>query len=209
MFADNLLKNRLNIKPNLSCATFVVLAAVIAAIGLKLAQWFLPAPEIPLLVQADGLVTSTDAQQAQATAGHAILMPEDLQGSDVYLFGVYTQAQESTPAGTVVVVLSKDDWRFAEVVEQPGVALDDALKAYGPLRQEDVAIAESISGKLIDRALGYVKCVHGHDGIPGACQLTKSLVFALSDTLITISADDSHATDGELIAIARSMISSQ
>jgi hypothetical protein len=50
------------------------------------------------------------------------------------------------------------------------------------------------------------RCIDYEDTIPNRCEISRNLIFDTPSRMILIAADGTHATDGELIEIARSII---
>lgn len=189
-----------------SCVLIIFVVVIVATILVKIVQWVLPEPTVPLLPSADGMIQATSITEAQTHTETPLLVPQDLLGSSVTVVGLYPNGGEYIPPASAAIVLARDGWRFVEIFETPGMTREQALLAYGENTSEDILLAKGITGTLVQTPRWYLQCVEGYEGLPGVCQITKALVFEINGTTITISADGTHATDGELILLAQDLL---
>ncbi len=184
----------------------VLVAALVLAAAVKVIGFFMPGPSVPLFAEAPGLVQTASLEEAGQLSGHPVLLPADMLGAQVRRLGVYTQPAERLPQGSVAIILERGGWRFAELIEKPGVTLDAERGQVSAGGTQEVNLGAT-NGLLLALDPGRVRCVEPKDeGGIGVCQLTHILLFETSGFLVSIAADGSHATEGELILLAKSML---
>jgi len=188
-----------------SCILWIFGAMLLAALFLRVESWMFPDQPKPLLEAADGLIQGPTIEAVEAEVGQEIPAPGDLLDSSVAVAGYYAQDAENIPAGSSVVVLARDGWRFVEILYRPGMSFDVVHATYSRRSEETVQIG-TVTGAIINLAGLTTKCIEGIENVPGVCQLNRVLLFPFEDGVVTIASDGDHATDGELIALARSMI---
>ena len=124
------------------------------------------------------------------------------------MIGVYKEQFETLPADSTAIVYIKDGWRFVELVQKPGVTLEQEQQQYNVTNVQTIALGTS-EGALLSLDRRLTRCEQPHeDGYPGLCQISKVLLFSHNNTLFSLAADGDHATDGELIGMARSLLES-
>lgn len=177
---------------------WIIVAMLSIAIIIRFFSWY-SADERSLLNQAAGLVTSESAEELGVTP------PPETFGSELFEIGLYTQASEIFPAGTVALVYVKGGWRFVEIDYLPGRTMEEQRATYRNFPQEEAIVGDStfVVVTLDNRA----RCIDYEDKIPNRCEVTRQLLIETESHLIMISADGTHATDGELLIIGRSIIS--
>lgn len=204
MTQKNARANAAGTKPTILMVLFAIM--IVSAVVLRATSWVVPPSQIPLLAPADGLVQTETVAEAEITAHRTILAPTDLFGSEVAAVGVYTQGITGISQGSSAIELVRDGWRFVEILEEPNVTLEEVVAPYKPFPEQTVVLAESVSGKLVSLDRRFPQCVEGQDGNPGVCQISRVLIFQTPQSVISIAADGAHATEGELIALARSIL---
>lgn len=153
------------------------------------------------------MVETPTAQDAQAHTVMPIVLPEDLLGSSVYAVGTYTRGAGSLPVGSVVIVLTKDGTRFAEIAERPGTTLADTANDYVTVASEPVALGRTDGLLIVPRTNGLA-CVSENEkwDLPGFCEISRILAFEKNGVTYTVAADDGHASEGELLLLARDIL---
>ncbi len=195
-----------NISPK-TLFVIVIVPMFAIAIILRIMFSFVPPSRPDLIPPADGLVEKTTVADAQAHTAMGIMMPKDLLGSDVYAIGVYTKPVGSLPAGTTIVNLAKNGQRFVEIVERPSTALPDVLNDYRPTLSLPVALGGA-DGTMLALPSKHVACVSPSEEwkLPGYCEISRVLAFENDGVVISIGADGGHATEGELILMAKDIL---
>lgn len=194
-----------NGKPLFSSWILIIFGAMLlATVALRVIGWFAPARTIPLITPADGLVQSNDLASIEHNLPSPLPMPTDLLGASVVEAGVYTKDANGITAGSATVVLARHDWRFAELFFQPGLTLDEAKAIYTAASTETVTVG-SQTALLIHISQLRSQCIPPNGDTPGFCPLSRVLILEANGYAVSIAADGDHATDGELIALARSI----
>lgn len=184
----------------------IVIAAIIAiALLLRLYQWIFPASSPSLLSDSKSAIQLSELDDISKYLDWSGPIPSQTFGSELYVIGVYLSGSASFPKNTVALVYTKDNYRFVEISYQPNKTINDARAAFANFITQEVELTDSINGLLVDiRKKSY--CHTPREDEIGICQITKELFFEKDGMLIVVSADGKHASDGELIEIARSMI---
>ena len=195
-----------NISPK-TLVVFLVIPMIAIAIILRIVFSFVPPSRPALLPEAEGMIESSSVADAQEHTAMRIAMPADLLGSAIYVIGAYTKDAGTLPAGSVIVNLAKDNHRFVEIVERPSTALPDVLNDYRPSQSLPVALGNG-TGTMLTIPSKHIACVSESEKwkLPGYCEISRVLVFEADGTVISIGADASHATDGELITMAKDIL---
>jgi hypothetical protein len=182
-----------------------VLLLVLLA-GLAVAR-FLPtafAPDPPPLLQPHrGLVETTTIAAFSQGAGRSVTLPEFPSGVTSAALGIYTQPTEQFPANTVAIVLTKDGWRYAEILDRPGTDMPAVMNAYPFTSSRPITIAPEVEGSLLLLEAVAPVCIEGRNGKPGSCLINRVLVFPSPHGVVTIATDAHGATEGELFDLAR------
>ncbi len=182
----------------------VILLLVIAGV-IRFTQWFTPTKPPSLLTQAEGLIELSQINDIHQFVPTLVKEPTQTFNATLHIIGVYTTSQEFFPTGTVALVYVRDGYRFVEISTQPQTSVESILEQYALLPQESVALSKDLSGTLI-RLRDSSYCRNPPENKNGLCQITRLFVFRLNDAVIQIAADGNHPSDGELIEIARSLI---
>lgn len=185
----------------------VVIPMFAIAIILRIVFSFVPPPRPTMLPKADGMVESSSVADAQSHTEMPIILPADALGSAVYAVGVYTKVAGNLPVGSVIVDLTKDGQRFVEIVERPSTALPDVLNDYRTTGTQAVNL-NGAAGSMLSLSTKRIPCVSANEKwkLPGFCEIPKVLVFEKDGIVISIGADGTHATDGELITMAKDIL---
>lgn len=193
--------------PARSCFLIILVPMFAAAIVLRIVFAFMPPPRPELIPSADGLVEPETVEEARVHTTMPIAMPADLLGGEVYAVGVYTRGAQTLPVGSAAVVVTRDGWRFFELVERPSTTLEDVANDYGGT-PETIAVGGT-DAILVTIQTNNLPCVSPNErwGLPGFCEIERILAFERNDVVYTLSADAPHATTGELISLAASLLS--
>mgnify|MGYP001607807203 CR=1 FL=1 len=185
---------------------FLVLLAFVcvAAVMVRLVQWVIPDKPTPLLLQEDGVIQTSSFEDAKTKTETLLWLPEDLFGSEIFVVGIYPKQTDHVSAGTVIVVLKKETWRTGQIVYLPGVTLGEERAKYLTTKVEEIVI-EGKTGYLLPIQGVLPLCKTNVEGFPGTCQFTNIILFEAGSEVITIASDNGKITQGELIAMARSI----
>lgn len=193
--------------PTRTCLLAIIIPMFAAAIILRIVFAFIPTPRPDMLLEAEGLIETTTIEDAQAHTAMPITLPGDLLGGEVYAVGVYTKGAGALPVGSAVVIVTKNDWRFVEIVERPSTALPDVVNDYAASVTQPVALGET-EGTLLTLSTNNIPCVTPNDrwDLPGFCEIQRILLFEKDGIVYSVAADGAHATDGELITLAKDIL---
>ncbi|MEI6510912.1 MAG: hypothetical protein WCO25_02600 [Candidatus Uhrbacteria bacterium] len=185
----------------------IVIPMFAAAIILRIVFSFAPPPRPDLLPKADGMIETTTAADAQLHTEMGIVLPSDMLGGEIYAAGVYTKAAGSLPVGSAIFDLVKDNQRFVEIVERPSTSLPDVTNDYRANGTQTVNLGKT-TGSMLLLATNRIPCVSSNEkwNLPGFCEIPKVLIFEMDGVVISIGADGTHATDGELITMAKDIL---
>jgi len=195
-----------NISPK-TLFVIVIIPMFAFAIILRIVFSFVPPSRPDVIPPADGMIEKASVADAQEHTAMRIAMPSDLLGGSVYSVGVYTRDAGALPAGSIIANVTKDGRRTIEIVERPSTALPDVLNDYHPTSSLPIALGAA-TGTLLTLPSKYVACVSPSEKwkLPGYCEISKVLVFENDGIVISIGADGTHATDGELILMAKDIL---
>jgi hypothetical protein len=172
---------------------------------LQLFRWLSPGPSLSLLPPAEDLIQTATLEDAARMLGKPIPAPKETAGAAVYVVGMYPTAAPNLPVGTVDIVYAKDGNRFADLLIRPGISLEEEQARYQNAELEEVAIGNA-TGVFLRLPRQYLECQKATKERPvGVCQLTRLILFERDGALFSLAADGTHATDGELLTIARSI----
>ena len=187
---------------------FGVMAAIIillAAGGLRLAQWMNPPRPTPLLPQDETLVHVNTIDEISAYTNTSVREPKNTFGSTLHIIGIYPEKNAYFPPGTVALVYVKNGFRFIEANFRPGTTLEQEESRLEALKKETIILAPDINGILTHLRINTY-CKQPTEEAIGVCQISKALLFEKDGTVIVLSADGEHVTDGELIEMAKSIV---
>ncbi len=190
-----------------NCFLIVLVPMFVIAIILRIVFSFIPPPRPDMLFETDGLIESESVLNAQMHTTMPITLPDDLLGSLIYTVGVYTKGTGTLPTGSVTIVLTKNNHRFVELVQRPGIDIKRFMLDYQSYTSTDITLGTA-DGFFVDIPTNHLPCVDANEKweLPGFCELTRMLVFEKDGVVHTISSDDSRATDGELITLAKDIL---
>jgi hypothetical protein len=181
----------------------LVIVLVTAAL-LRFVQWVKPDAQLPLLTETSGIVRLTSLEQISSYVQTPVTPPKQLFDANLHVIGVYPTANEIFPQGTVTLVYVREGNRFVELNFRPNTTLEKELAAYADLPKETVALTNDSDATLV-RLRDQNYCKNPSEEVVGICQFTRAIVFAYQETVVLLLADGRHATDGQLIEMARSM----
>ncbi|MBU0646445.1 hypothetical protein KJ611_03150 [Patescibacteria group bacterium] len=189
-----------------SCLLVVIGLIIISVFLIQITDFKIKPPTAPLLPPSSSLVQASDLAQAQNQTDTRIFIPEELFGSTLHTIGIYHQAVGNLPAESVVVVLKKDDWRFAEITQRPGRSLAQELTEQTRFSQTPIQLGP-LAGVLIETDPDFEHCLDPQaDGTPGFCLLTHKIIFEMAGQLFTVAGSEPSITPGELISLSRSIV---
>ncbi|KKW36494.1 MAG: hypothetical protein UY81_C0025G0003 [Candidatus Giovannonibacteria bacterium GW2011_GWA2_53_7] len=178
----------------------------LAALGLILLffRWLYPASPISPFFQAPGFMRVLSIEEAQTVLGRRIFAPKNLLGCQMYGVGVYTDSTGERPRGSTEIILQKNGWRFASILARPSDALPKTA-----LTGEKILLKEGVNGFLQTNDVAPALCMPMmQTRTIGLCPIGATLAFEYKGVSYLLSADGTRATAGELVALAKSLISS-
>jgi len=188
---------------NFGCLIFVGGAIILAVIGIKTYDFFKKEAPPSLFAEVPGLVISTSVEEMENISRRELPLPSETFGSKIQAIGFYPHKSKSLPAASMSIVFARDGWRFVEILERPGLTLTEALKAF-PEPHQPIRLNQT-DGFLVSVGHGEPKCSLAEDGYLGVCEIRRVLLFETETAVISIAADGTSVTDGELIEMARSI----
>lgn len=178
---------------------FLVIGILGSVIFLRFFAWTKQADR-SLLPQISTLSIFEDP----TTIANLGLLPTKTFGAELSIAGLYTQATQEFPQGTIALVYTKNDYRFIEIDYLPARTAEEYLATHIYPTQEIILDPDhSVWMLSID---DRPRCIDYEDNVANLCEISRHLIADLPDHLLLIAADGDHPTDGELIEIARSLI---
>ncbi len=177
---------------------------VIAAIGLQITTRVTTPPAPPLLTQEQTMIRLTNISDVATYVDTPVIEPKKRFDSTLQVIGVYPEDNAFFPKNTVDLVYVKNGFRFVDISFRPNTSVDKEHLGFGTAPYEEVTLTKDTKALLITARPMHVCRKPSGDGI-GVCQITKVLLFKKDDIVIAISIDGKHASDGEVIEMARSM----
>jgi len=193
---------------SLKIGVSVIIVILLAAGGLRLAQWMNPPPAPLLLPQSENLVLVNTPAEISGYTQTPLIEPKKLFGSTLHIIGIYQSEQAWFTEGTIALVYVKNGFRFVEISVRPSTTLKTEQDKLSILKKETVVLAPSVEG-IFARLRNNIYCKQPTSEMIGVCQITRALLFETNGTVVVISADGEHATDGELIEMARSIVDAE
>jgi hypothetical protein len=180
---------------------FGVIIAILLTTGIMQLVTWQTKEQRSLITQAPGLVTFETVEEINKT----ITLPTETFGADVFTSGLYTQSTNTFPKGTIAVIYTRNDWRFVEIDYLPETPAEEYVLTHAFLDIEEIHLMEDQTGwmTVVD---DNTRCIDYEDEVPNRCEISRNLIFDTPSRMILIAADGTHATDGELIEIARSIL---
>lgn len=184
----------------------ILFAMALLVIAIQFFDIKLPEPDAPLLPEAPGRITLAEPSTLHEFTQIPLTTPTETFGSEVYVFGIYTESVENLPAGTIAQVFVKDRERTFEIFQKPGIGIEVERKRLQKYDEEEIVL-NGKTAYLYTINQVFKRCITAkEDGAPGICHLSQALVFALDDETVTIGVDSDKLTTGELLMIAKSML---
>jgi hypothetical protein len=183
---------------------FIVIAVLSSALLVRFVDWAVLPPR-SLLTQAPGLVELANVENLSTYSLTSIALPTNIVGAELFIVGIYTQPNDVFPADTISLVYTKNNWRAFEIDYLPGRTIKEQSAILSGYDQEEVVLNETTSATIVTRN-EKPRCINYEDGLPNKCEITNQLLFTRDGLLISISADGTHATQGELVEIAKSIL---
>lgn len=188
-----------------SLALIVVIVVFAVAIVIRFMHWIKPIEPPILLTQTEGMIEITTLDELSAVTQTPVKPPTNTFESTLQTIGIYPNQNDYFPQGTVAVVYVRNEYRFVEIRYQPQTTKEQELSTITELPQENIKLTKEIEATLVTlRDRSY--CRKPLKEEVGVCQITRALFFQKDDQVVILSADGTHASDGELIGMARSII---
>ncbi|MBI2475603.1 hypothetical protein HYV69_04270 [Candidatus Uhrbacteria bacterium] len=201
----NRLLPNLNPKSNLRIGLIFFGIVIVTAGLLRFAQWMFPVSNPSLLPEEKTMIRLTDPNDISKYVDWLGQLPKKVFGGELQVIGIYPEGTAVFSKNTVAIVYVKNGFRFIEVDYQPDKKLETERIFYGALPSQEIALTDSTKGLLVNVLENSYCKKPGEDAI-GMCQITRVLMFEKGGSLVMISVDGNHASDGELIEIARSIL---
>ena len=201
MLALRLLRRNRKEKPvNLKYLAWVAIAILAVFLFLRFFDWN-DDTQRSLLPQTSSLAILDDLSSLE----NIVPLPAQTFGAELSIAGLYTLDTGEFSEGTVVVVFVKDDWRFVEIDYFPSLTATEYLATHiYPTQEIKLDQERTVWLQTIDNS---PRCIDYEDDVPNRCEISRHLIADLDGRLLLIAADGDHATDGELIEMARSILS--
>ena len=200
-FLPNLKDSKSNLRLGLILFGIVIVTAGL----LRFSKWMFPVSDPILLPEEESMIRLTDPNNIHDYVAWPLSLPTQTFGGELHMIGIYPEGTAVFSKNTIAIVYVKDGFRFIEVNYQPEKKLETEKIFYGALPTQEIALTDSTKGLLVN-VLEKSYCKKPREDAIGVCQITRVLMFENSDSLVVISADGKHASDGELIEMARSII---
>ncbi len=187
----------------------LIVVILIAAGSIRIYKWIIPPTELPLLAQADDMIRIASIDDERLSGTLTTLLPTETFGGTVRVIGLYPNGGLDLPKNSISVVYQREGWRMMQIDLLPQTTIENVLGPFSAYRRETVVLSHERDAQLINIKT-LLDCLPSRtkDGI-GSCRFTRLMVFEIEPSLIgRLAVDGDKVTDGELIAIARSMVKS-
>jgi hypothetical protein len=193
----------------LGCVIPLVIVIFLAAFILKLFAWLDTPSPIPLLPSTDALMQVESIADVERYTNATVTEPFEIYDADLHVIGIYTEPNSYLPEGSVSLVYIRDGWRFVQIDYRPNTFIDNYEPGLKEYPYEELWLTDYHSG-ILATIWAFPSCLSSEvEGYPGKCEVSRQLFFELGSTLVSVSADGHHATEGELIGIAKSIADHQ
>ncbi|MBI5369868.1 hypothetical protein HZA85_01600 [Candidatus Uhrbacteria bacterium] len=192
-------------KKTLSIGVAVAIVVLVSAALLRLVHIVKPQAPLPLLASAPGLIELHTIEEITAQSTTSVIPPKRTFDAELATIGIYPDATKTIPAGMVTLVYTREHNRFVEIDYRPGTNAEKELTAIGAQQSEQIILMPQVKATFV-RMRKFVACKSPVAEQPGVCQFTRAIVFDLLTETVVLFADGEHATDGELIEMARSIV---
>ena len=198
MLGLRLLQRRRENKPiNPKFLAWVTVSILVIFLFIRFFDWIDEAPR-SLLPPAVTVLDDVSAINA------IVPLPTETFGAELYTVGIYQITTGEIPEGTVAVVYTKDDGRFVEIDYLPGITSTQYLATHlYPTQEVTLDQEREVWIQTVDN---HPRCIDYEDDLPNRCEISRHLIADLGERLLLIAADGDHATDGELIEMAKSIM---
>ena len=188
---------------------FVTLVLCIAAFLTLYKTFFQKTQPAILLAQTDGLIQVATILDAKRYTKTSISLPTNLLGSTVQIIGIYQKDTPFFPADSFSVVLTKKQWRFADLSFLNNRTIEEQRALYHAYPQEDFMLAQGVPAVFVRMPIFFDRCIPPVGAAPGACVIGHAIMFEQNNNTILISGDREHITEGELMMLARGMLAAK
>ena len=193
-------------KQDVGFVTILLIVILIATLGIRLYGWINDGSNAPLLTHTDQFVELSSIADIASHTSTQVILPTTTFEATPFVVGIYPAESKLFPANSVAIVYTKNHERIFEMDVLPTVKLDQAINSYSTNQHESVVIRTGTEGAFIRVRRDTVVCKHPRDlSHPSFCPFKTVLLFERDKTLIRLSGDGDHLSDGELLAIARSI----
>lgn len=192
-------------KTSIGLFPILLVLIIIGTIGLQIYNRIPTSPGVPLLAKTPDMIELTRVEDIATRTQTPASLPENLFGSSLHLIGIYPSATKNWPAQTVAMVFIKNNARFVEMDILPNKTLTEVSPQYTAYPQETVVIDQEKTGLFVHLRGGFTCTTPKPNTVPAMCLITNILLFEKNGTLIQLSSDGDHVSDGELIEMARSI----
>jgi hypothetical protein len=178
----------------------VIIGILSITIVMQAMKWF-SGNERKLLVQAPGLMQPDNPQELL----NAIQEPTQVFDAELYSSGLYSQTNDHIEKGTITLIYTKDDWRFIQIDYLPNIQTQEYLALWSSLPQEEITLSQNQPAWILT-VDNRPRCIDYEDSVPNRCEISQQLILQVDERMVAISVDGNHATNGQLIEIANSII---
>ena len=183
--------------PNLKFLAFVAIAIIAIFLFLRFFEWIDDSQRSLLPA------TVTLLEGAHSLSG-VVPLPEQIFNAELFAVGIYTAPVDEIPQGTIVVVYTRNDWRFVEIDYLPERDSTQYLATHiYPTQEIKIDEAHTVWIQTVDER---PRCIDYEDDLPNRCEISRHLIADLNGRLLLIAADGDHPTDGELVEMAKSIM---
>lgn len=193
------------INSRISFSFLLIILVTITAIGLRLTQWISPPASPPLLTQVEGMIRLSSLEELPTYTETQVKAPSETFGASLHVIGLYPHENSVFPKNTVALVYTRNNARFIEINFRPNRTLKQELANYTDLPTQSIMLNPDSNAVLVKlREQPY--CQTSNKTNIGSCQLTRALIVEWKNDAVILFADGRHATDGELIKMAQSIV---
>ena len=193
-------------KPDVGFVPILLIVILIATFGIRLYEWINDGSNAPLLAHTDQFVELSSIADIASHTSTQVILPTTTFEATPYAIGIYPSESKLFSANSVAIVFTKNNERVFEMDVLPNAKQEQAVSSYSTNQHESVVIRTGTEGTFVRVRRDNVVCKHPRDmSHPSFCPFKTILLFEREKTLIRLSVDGDHLSDGELLAIARSI----
>ncbi|MBI2551477.1 hypothetical protein HYV73_04020 [Candidatus Uhrbacteria bacterium] len=160
----------------------------------------------PLFPESPALSIVDSIEKVQTARKTPLLFPTETFGSTPYQIASYGAAADSIPDGLLIAAYNKDGRRTFEFSVYPNETMDQARSRIGETNAEPVKIGD-VDGLLFHVNRSLPLCEPASEPRPiRLCQLGDMVAFAHEGAVYQVASDGIAMTDGELVAVGRSIV---